>query len=104
MYLIKGDEKVLQLIDQKFVAINFIVEIELLGWKYMTAELEAIISDLIKDIHYFDYSYRVKQRTITLRQKYNFKLQMLLLPQQLSNLILHWFLLIKYFLKSMIFD
>lgn len=74
LYLIKGDKKVFQLIDQKFVAINFIVEIELLGWKNMTAELQAIILDLIKDVHYFDYSHRVKQRTIALRQKYSFKL------------------------------
>ena len=59
MYLIKGDEKVLQLIDNKIVAINFIIE---------------IIRNLIKDVHYFDYSHRVKQRTISLRQKYNFKL------------------------------
>ena len=74
MYLIKGDETVLQLIDQKHVAINFIVEIELLGWKSMTSELQTVILDLIKDVTYFDYSYRVKQRTIAIRQKYNFKL------------------------------
>src|SRR3954470_14950662 len=73
MYLIKGDEKVLRLIDQKS-AVNFIVEIELLGWKSITSALEALILDLIKDVHYFDYSHRVKQRTITLRQKHNLKL------------------------------
>jgi len=74
MYLIKGDEKVFQLVDRKPVAISFITEIELLGWKLMTPELQTVILDLIKDIHYFDYSHRVKQRTINLRQKYNFKL------------------------------
>lgn len=74
MYLIKGDQKVLQLINQKIVAINFVVEIELLGWKNITPELENVILDLINDVHYFDYSYRVKQRTITLRKKYNFQL------------------------------
>jgi predicted nucleic acid-binding protein len=74
MYLIKGDEKVLQLIDNKIVAINFIIEIELLGWRLMSPELQDIIQNLIKDVHYFDYSHRVKQRTISLRQKYNFKL------------------------------
>lgn len=74
MYLIKGDEKVLQLIDQKAVAINFITEIELLGWRSMTNEIKIIITDLIKDVQYYDYSFRLKQRTIDLRQKYNFKL------------------------------
>src|SRR3954463_4351070 len=74
MYLIKGDEKVLRLIDKKAVAVNFIVEIELLGWKSITSALEALILDLIKDVRYFDYSHRVKQRTITLRQKHNLKL------------------------------
>lgn len=74
MYLIKGDEKVLQLIDNKIVAINFIIEIELLGWRLMSPELQDIIQNLIKDVYYFDYSHRVKQRTISLRQKYKFKL------------------------------
>ena len=74
LYLIKGDEKVLRLVDQKVVAINFIIEIELLGWRSMTPELQTVILNLIKDVHYFDYSYRVKQRTILIRQKYNFKL------------------------------
>ena len=74
MYLIKGDEKVLHLVDGKSVAINFITEIELLGWRSMPVEFQNIIIDIIKDVQYFDYSYRIKQRTINLRQKYNFKL------------------------------
>jgi predicted nucleic acid-binding protein len=74
MYLIKGDEKVLPLVDGKAVAINFVTEIELLGWKAMSKELQNLVTDLIKDVQYFDYSYRIKQRTIFLRQKYNFKL------------------------------
>ena len=57
MYLIKGDEKVLQLIDQKPVAINFITEIELLGWRLLTNEQKSIITDLIKDVQYYDYSF-----------------------------------------------
>ncbi|MEJ7683455.1 MAG: hypothetical protein WKG06_37480 [Segetibacter sp.] len=55
-------KKVLQLINQKVVAINFIIEIELLGWRLMNPELQTVILDLIKDVHYFDYSHRVKQR------------------------------------------
>jgi predicted nucleic acid-binding protein len=74
LYLIKGDEKALQLIDQKPVGINFLVEIALLGWKFMTDALLQVVTDFIKDVQYFDYSHRVKQRTIFLRQQCNFKL------------------------------
>lgn len=74
LYLIKGDEKVFQLVDNKPVAIYFIIEIELISWKFMTAELKSVIEDFMKDVLYFEYSYRVKEKTISLRQKYNFKL------------------------------
>lgn len=74
MYLIKGDEKVLRLTEQKPVAINFIIEIELLSWKYMPSDLQKVIFDLINDVQYFDYSHRIKQKTITLIQKYSFTL------------------------------
>jgi predicted nucleic acid-binding protein len=56
------------------LVLGFITEIELLGWQLMTNELQNVILDLIKDIQYFDYSFRVKQKTIEIRQKYNFKL------------------------------
>lgn len=74
MYLIKGDKTVLQLLDKRPVAINFITEIELFGWPNMTMELEQIIKAIISDAQYFDYSSRVKDLTIALRQKYRLKL------------------------------
>ncbi len=74
MYLIKGDETVLQLVDQRVVAINFVVEIELLGWANLTRNEEKIIRDLITNVQYFDYSSRIKELTIALRQKYKLKL------------------------------
>lgn len=58
----------LRLIDQKVVAINFIIEIELFSWRLITPALETMILDIVKAVHYFNYSYRVKQRTILIRQ------------------------------------
>ena len=74
MYLIKGDETVYKLVDQRPVAINFITEIELLSWPFLTKELTKIIIDLISNVQYFDYSSRIKQTAISLRRKYKLKL------------------------------
>jgi len=74
LYLINGDENVLQLIDQNPIAVNFIIEIELLSWPFMNDELKQILINIIKDSRYFDYSFQLKQLTIDLRQKYKLKL------------------------------
>lgn len=74
MYLMKGDETVLRLIDQQQVSISFITEIELLGWPFMTPELERTIKNLIETVQYFDYSSRIKQGTVRLKQQYNLKI------------------------------
>ena len=52
MYLIKGDQTVLNLLDKRPVAINFVTEIELLGWPSMTDELNKVIRDLISNVQY----------------------------------------------------
>ena len=74
MYLIKGDENLLELLDQQPVAINFITEIELLSWPHMTRELNKVILGLISTVQYFDYNTRLKQSVISLRQKYKLKI------------------------------
>ena len=74
MYLIKGDENLLELLDQQPEAINFITEIELLSWPHMTRELNKVILSLISTVHYFDYNTRLKQTVISLRQKYKLKI------------------------------
>jgi len=74
LYLIKGDENLLELLDQQPVAINFITEIELLTWPQMTRGLNKVIQSLILNVQYFDYSTRIKLAAITLRQKYKLKL------------------------------
>lgn len=74
MYLIKGDENLLELLDQQPVAINFITEIELLCWPHMTRELNKVILSPISNVQYFDYNTRLKQSVISLRQKYKLKI------------------------------
>ena len=75
MYLIKGDENLLELLDQQPVAINFITEIELLCWPHMTRELNKVILSLISNVQFFDYNTRLKQSDISLRQKYKLKIE-----------------------------
>ena len=74
IYLINGEQTVLDLIDNKSVAINFVVEIELLCWPNMTIALQKIINNLLKEIQYFDYSHRIKQSTIEIRKSTKLKL------------------------------
>ena len=74
LYLINGDEKVLQLIDEKTIALNFIIEIELLSWPYLTTKLEQLLKGIINDSRYYDYSYNLKQQTIAIRREYKLKL------------------------------
>ncbi len=74
LYLIKGDENLLELLDQQPVAINFITETELLSWPQMTRELNKVIQSLISNVQYVDYNTKIKLTAITLRQKYKLKL------------------------------
>lgn len=74
LYLIKGDETVFNILNQQPVAINFIIEVELLSWPYMNNDLNEQISQFINDTKYLDYSTRIKNTAIFLRKKYKLKL------------------------------
>jgi tRNA(fMet)-specific endonuclease VapC len=74
LYLLNGDEKVHPIIHQKTVAINFIVEIELLSWPSLNKKSIEAITGIIKEARCFDYSYQLKEYTIRLRQQYKLKL------------------------------
>jgi predicted nucleic acid-binding protein len=74
LYLINGDEKVLRLIDDQIIAVNFIVEIELLSWPLLTPKIKGLLKAIIKEARYYDYSHNLKEQTISLRQEFNLKL------------------------------
>jgi hypothetical protein len=74
MYLLKGDQTLLPLIDKKTTALNFIIEIELLGWPKISADEINIIYDFIGYCYYYDYSQAIKNHTVELRKQYNLKL------------------------------
>lgn len=74
MYLLNGDEAVLRLIDQKTTAINFIVEVELLGWPHFSSKEAKLLRQLFDQCYYYDYSQALKNRVIDLRINYRLKL------------------------------
>ncbi len=74
MYLLNGDSTVSYLIDKKSIAINFIAEIELLGWPYITPDETITIKEFISTCYYYDYSQAIKNRSIELRRDYKLKL------------------------------
>ena len=73
MYFFKGDEKLLKLIEKKPVAINFMIEIELLSWPLLTSAHQNLLTNLVEDSYYFDYGSRIKVETINLKKIYRLK-------------------------------
>jgi len=74
LYLLQGDYNMLQLTDKKRTAINFVIEIELFGWPGINENDLRLIRSFMKEAHFFDYSHRIKEITIMLKQKYNLKI------------------------------
>jgi len=74
IYALKNNPTVYSFVNEKRLAISFITEVELLGWKDITLKDRILISDFLNQCLYIDYSYQIKQRTILLKQKYNLKL------------------------------
>lgn len=74
MYLLNGDKKAFDLLNDATLAISFVTEMELLGWPKITANDTKIIHRFIESCYYFDYSQSIKNRAIDLRIRYNLKL------------------------------
>ena len=74
IYALKGDSKVFDFINKKKLAISFVSEIELLGWRNLTTADKTLIADFIKQCLYIDYSIHLKEACILVRNQYNLKL------------------------------
>lgn len=74
LYLLQGDYNMLQLTDKKRTAINFVIEIELFGWPGIKENDLELFRSFMKQAYFFDYSHRIKEITIMLKQKYNLKI------------------------------
>ena len=74
IYLTKGDEKVIDFLQDKNICISFISELELLSFKEISIEEELIIKEIISQFRIYNYDEFIKNHIIFLRKKYNLKL------------------------------
>ncbi len=74
LYLISGDETVAELLDGKHIAISFITELELLGYKDLSESDFKVIQDLIKEATVIDINAEIKRLVVLLRKNYKIKL------------------------------
>ena len=70
MYLLNGDKRAYDLLNDATTALSFVSEIELLGWPGITEKEKTVIKTFIGASYYFDYSQSIKNRAIDLRIKY----------------------------------
>ncbi len=73
IYVQEGKDVVLPFLDYDF-AISFISEVELLGFKGITAQEQLLLQQLINDCLYLDWNAHIKEQTIELRKQYRIKL------------------------------
>jgi predicted nucleic acid-binding protein len=74
LYFLQGQSHLASLITGNRVASNFIIEVELLGWKNITEKDRKLIKSYLNSTYFFDYSSNIKELVIQLRQKYGLKL------------------------------
>ncbi|KAA5547926.1 type II toxin-antitoxin system VapC family toxin [Adhaeribacter rhizoryzae] len=74
LYLISGDETVAELLDGKHIAISFVTELELLGYKVLAESDLKIIQELINEATIIDINAEIKRLVISLRKNYKIKL------------------------------
>jgi predicted nucleic acid-binding protein len=74
LYLLKGDNTLKLLLDQKKIFISFITEIELLSFKKLAATETRIIRNLLSDCTIINIPPKIKEKAIELRQKYSLKI------------------------------
>ena len=68
LYLLDGQDLAFQLTNNKSIFLSFITEIELLGFKKLTAKEERQIQNLLKDNIIIDINSQTKQIAIELRK------------------------------------
>ncbi len=74
IYFLKGDTRVLDIINENVIHISFISEIELLSKSTISKKEEKIINSLISDCIIIPYNDSLKSHVIHLRKKYKLKM------------------------------
>ncbi len=74
LYLLNGDQTLAELLNNKQLYISVITELELLGYKDITAKEEKVIKAFVAQCKIITINNTVKQETIRIRKTYETKL------------------------------
>ena len=74
IYLLAGDPKIAEVLDQNQIYISFVSELELLSFRDFTDDELDIIQDFLNNVIIIDINTTIKARTIKLRKKRRIKL------------------------------
>ncbi len=74
IYLLAGDERIADILDQNQIYLSFISELELLSFKKLSKEEETIIKNFLDEIIVIDINKKIKDFVIDLRKKRKIKL------------------------------
>ena len=74
LYLLKGDQTVKELLNQKRIYISFITEIELLTFQNLTSSEKRIINKLLSDCTIIGINSEIKRYSIEFKLKYFLKI------------------------------
>jgi predicted nucleic acid-binding protein len=74
LYLLKGEQTLVPLLEEKQLYVSFITQLETLGYKGITKEEQAKITNFLNECVIVDINAVIKNFTIVLRQKYGLKL------------------------------
>jgi predicted nucleic acid-binding protein len=74
LYLLKGNDTLEEMLQGKSIYVSFITELELLGFKDITAKEEKQIRELLNEGRIVYMSDDIKEKYIEVRRKYRLKL------------------------------
>ena len=74
LYLLKGNNTLENILQGKNIYVSFITELELIGFKNITAKEEKQIAALLSECLQVSMNDTIKEKYVELRKKYNLKL------------------------------
>lgn len=74
LYLLDGDETLIDILEGKQVYVSFVTELELYGFKQLTPDEKQKIDRVLSSCTVIDINAGIKSKTIEIRQNHNVKL------------------------------
>jgi predicted nucleic acid-binding protein len=89
IYLMNGDSTIEEILQEKRLYISFISELELLGYKNISAKEEKLLKSLLNDCIVLPINEKIKQNYIFIRKNYPIKLaDSIIVATSITNSIL----------------